>query len=117
MWKSIDGGDTWSDITRNHGLPKGLLGKLGVAASPVKAGRVWAIIEAKDRPGLYRSDDFGETWKLTTDNPDLRYRPWYYMHIFADPVDENTVYVMNAPFMKSVDGGKSFSRISIVIFI
>ena len=109
IWKSTNGGDTWTDISRKNGLPAGLLGKIGVAASPAKAGRVWAIIEAKDKPGLYRSDDFGETWRLLTDNPDLRQRPWYYMHIYGDPRDPDTVYILNLDMWKSTDGGSHFT--------
>ena len=113
IWKSNDGGDTWTDITRNDGLPAtGLLGKIGVAASPVRAGRVWALIESEVKPGLYRSDDFGVTWKHLTDNPDLRYRPWYYMHVFADTADGDTVYVNNLSLWRSNDGGVTFTRIA-----
>lgn len=113
LWKSTDGGDTWADISRSKGLPQaGLLGKIGVSASPAQAGRVWALVEAKEAPGLYRSDDFGGSWKLVCDNPDLRQRPWYYMHVFADPQDAETVYVANLNFWKSVDGGKNFSEIA-----
>ncbi len=113
IWKSTDGGDTWTDITRNDGLPaSGLLGKIGVAASPVRAGRVWALIEAEEKPGLYRSDDFGESWTRLTDNPDLRYRPWYYMHVFADTADADTVYVNNLSLWRSNDGGSTFTRIA-----
>ena len=112
LWKSTDGGDTWTDITRADGLPaSGLLGKIGVAASPVRSGRVWALIEAEEKPGLYRSDDFGATWQHLTDNPDLRYRPWYYMHVFADTTDADTVYVNNLNFWRSNDGGATFTQI------
>ena len=112
LWKSIDGGDTWIDITRNHGLPQSaIIGKIGVTASPAKAGRVWALIEASDDPGLYRSDDFGETWKLVNSDVQLRYRPWYYMHVFADPQDPDQVYVNNLQMWKSTDGGSTFSKI------
>ena len=112
LWKSTDGGDTWTDISRAKGLPQeGLLGKIGVAASPVQAGRVWALVESRNDPGLYRSDDFGASWKLVCDNPDLRQRPWYYMHVFADPQDAETVYILNLGMWKSSDGGKSFTDI------
>jgi photosystem II stability/assembly factor-like uncharacterized protein len=113
LWKSTDGGDTWVDITRNKGLPaEGILGKIGVTASPVKSGRVWALIESSEKPGLYRSEDFGETWQLVNEESKLRYRPWYYMHVFADTTDADTVYVNNLDMWKSNDGGKSFDRIA-----
>jgi len=83
LWKSTDGGETWVEISRNKGLPQtGILGKIGVTASPAKAGRVWAIVEAEgDKAGVYRSDNGGDTWDLLTTNRDLMARPWYYMHI------------------------------------
>ena len=113
IWKSTDGGDTWEEITRNPGLPQSaIIGKVGIAASPVKAGRVWALIEASEAPGLYRSEDFGETWQLVNQETDLRYRPWYYMHVFADTQEADTVYVNNLDMWKSTDGGDNFQRIS-----
>jgi photosystem II stability/assembly factor-like uncharacterized protein len=113
LWKSTDGGDSWTDISRAKGLPKeGLLGKIGVSASPAQAGRLWALVESQNDPGLYRSDDFGGSWQLVSDNPELRQRPWYYMHVFADPQDSETVYVLNLNFWKSVDGGKNFTEIA-----
>ncbi len=113
LWKSTDGGDTWENITSNEGLPQdAILGKIGVTASPVKAGRVWALIEASEGAGLYRSEDFGESWKLLNSDIKLRYRPWYYMHVFADTQDADTVYVNNLDMWKSTDGGKSFDRIA-----
>lgn len=109
IWRSTDGGESWEQLTGD--LPEGM-GKIGVAASPARPGRVWAIIEAEaDEGGLYRSDDGGDSWQQINKERVLRARSWYYMHIFADPADENTVYVLNAPFMKSIDGGKTFSRI------
>lgn len=111
LWRSRDGGDSWEEISLNKGFPQTLKGKIGVSASPVQAGRVFAIVEAKDASGLYRSDNFGDTWKLQTDNSDLLCRPWYYMHIFADPQDADTVYVLNLDMHKSTDGGKSFTPI------
>ncbi|HEV2405612.1 MAG TPA: hypothetical protein VGR88_09175, partial [Ktedonobacterales bacterium] len=113
LWKTTDGGDTWQDITRNKGLPTGLLGKIGVAASPAQAGRVYALFEAADKDGsdtggMYRSDDWGETWERLSTELNLRRRPWYYMHVFADPQDADTVWVLNLDAWKSVDGGKTF---------
>ena len=112
LWKSLDGGATWLELTGKPGFPKGLKGKIGVAASPAKAGRIWAIVESKEDPGFYRSDDFGETWSLMTDLPDLRQRPWYYCHVYADPQDADTVYVLNLNMWKSTDGGKTFTKIA-----
>ncbi len=107
LWRTSDGGDTWVDLTRSHGLPSGILGKIGVATSPARAGRVWALVEAADG-GLFRSDDYGQTWERLCSSPDLRRRPWYYMHIYADPQDEDTVWVLNLQCWRSVDGGKTF---------
>ncbi|HBY46002.1 MAG TPA: glycosyl hydrolase, partial [Chloroflexi bacterium] len=78
--------------------------------SPARPQRVWAIVESKEG-GLFRSDNGGDTWTRVNDNPDLRQRPWYYMHIFADPVDPDTVYVLNLGMWKSVDAGSSFTEI------
>ena len=110
IWRSNDGGDTWEEITRNPGLPKGVLGKIGVAISPAKSGRIWALVEAEDG-ALFRSDDGGDTWQMVSDNGDLRRRAWYYMHIFADPSDADTVWILNLQCWKSIDGGKTFSAI------
>ncbi len=111
IWKSTDGGETWTDITRNQGLPKGLLGKIGLSASPVQAGRVFALVEAKEGKGMYRSDDFGTTWTLTSDNQELYNRPWYYMHVHTDPQSADIVYVNNLNFVKSTDAGKTWTNI------
>ena len=94
LYRSSDGGDTWTDISDNPGMPTGIKGKIGIAASPVQRGRVWAIIEAEDA-GLYRSEDGGESWIRTSGNRDLIHRPWYYCHVFADPKHADTVYITN----------------------
>ena len=112
LWKSTDGGTTWTEITAKLGLPaSATVGKIGVAASPVRSGRVWALVESDAAPGLYRSDDFGDTWTLATGRQELRYRPWYYMHVFADTLDEDTVYVNNLRMWKSTDAGAHFTTV------
>lgn len=112
LWRSQDGGETWQAISANRGLPKGILGKIGVAASPARSGRVWALIEHTTEGGLYRSDDFGDTWERVSDNQNLISRAWYYMHLTADPQDAETVYVNNLSFFRSTDGGHNFTQIA-----
>ena len=112
IWRSMDGGDTWENISTNKGLPKGLLGKIGLAASQAQPGRVWSIIENQPDGGLYRSDDYGETWVVGSKDNRFISRAWYYMHLTADPVDANTIYINNLSFWKSTDGGHNFSEIT-----
>ena len=82
LWKSTDGGDTWKKLT--EGLPDEMWGRVGVAASAAKPGRVWAMVEAKKKGGLYVSDDFGEKWKHVNDEHKIRERAWYYSRVYAD---------------------------------
>jgi len=111
LWKSTDGGDTWKNISKSKGLPKGTLGIIGVSVSPSNPQNVYAIVEAEEG-GVFRSRDGGETWEKTSDSRDLRQRAWYYTRIYADPKDEDTVYVLNVRFHKSKDGGKTFTTIA-----
>jgi photosystem II stability/assembly factor-like uncharacterized protein len=107
LFKSSDGGTTWSEITKNKGLPSGLWGRVGVSVSGADSNRVYAIIE-NDNGGVYVSDDAGESWQKTNDDRNLRQRAFYYTHVYADPVEKDTVYVLNVSFFKSTDGGKTF---------
>jgi len=107
LWKSKDGGDTWEKLTGKPGLPKGVIGIIGVTVSPQNSERLWTIIEAGDG-GVFRSDDGGETWTKVNENRALRQRAWYYSRIYADPQDVDAVYVLNVSFWKSQDGGKTF---------
>jgi photosystem II stability/assembly factor-like uncharacterized protein len=111
LYRSIDGGDSWTDISRNEGLPRGVLGKIGVAVSPARPDRVWALVEAEDG-ALFRSDDGGGTWQRISDSDDLRRRAWYYMHVYADPKDADVVWVLNLTCWKSVDGGANFTAVA-----
>ncbi len=109
IFKSTDGGETWTDLTHNAGLPKGLLGKIGLTVSGGRSNRVWALIEA-DEGGVYRSDDAGATWTKLNDERKLRQRAWYYSRIVADPKDSNVVYALNVQWFRSRDGGKTFPQ-------
>jgi len=107
LWKSIDGGDTWDELTDNSGMPKGPNGIIGVAVSPMNSNRVWAIIENASG-GVFRSDDAGATWKKVNEDRELRQRAWYYTRITADTQNEDKVWVMNVSYGVSKDGGVSF---------
>ena len=87
LWRSVDGGDTWDDLSRRPGMPKGVMGRAGVTASGARPGRVWCIVEAEDGAVL-RSDDYGEHWERLSEQADLRQRAWYYSRVIADPVDQ-----------------------------
>jgi photosystem II stability/assembly factor-like uncharacterized protein len=110
IYKSLDGGATWTNLRNaSTGLPVGVMGKIGLAISPVKPSRVWAVIE-HDSGGVYRSDDAGATWTYINRDRKLRQRAWYYSNIVADPKDTNVIYAMNVGFYRSRDGGKTFPQ-------
>jgi photosystem II stability/assembly factor-like uncharacterized protein len=109
IYKTIDGGKNWKEITK--GLPK-LKGKMGVSISPANPSIVYIAIDALgEKAGVYRSEDGGDSFKQRTNEAATYARSWYYMHIIADPNDEDEVWVMNSLAMKSIDGGKSFKGI------
>ncbi|MFK7969623.1 MAG: WD40/YVTN/BNR-like repeat-containing protein, partial [Bacteroidia bacterium] len=110
LWKSTDGGDTWTNMMDKPGLPDGPIGIIGVTVSPVNPQRVWAIIEAPEG-GVFRSDDGGKKWVKINAERKLRQRAWYYTRIYADTRDIDKVYVVNVGFHRSKDGGKSWKRI------
>jgi photosystem II stability/assembly factor-like uncharacterized protein len=112
LYKSTDGGDRWTEITRNPGLPLGTIGKIGVAVSGADSKRVYAIVEADDG-GVFVSNDAGATFKKITDDRKVRQRAFYYSRIYADPKSVDTVYVMNTAFFKSTDGGKDFKPVRV----
>jgi photosystem II stability/assembly factor-like uncharacterized protein len=112
LFKSTDGGDTWTEITRNKGLPQGVDGRIGVTISGADSDRVYAIVE-NENGGVFSSDDAGATWTKVSEDRRLRQRAFYYTHIFADPKTRDTLYVLNTGFYKSTDGGKTYRTIRV----
>ena len=111
LYKTTDGGDTWKKLD-GKGLPKGPWGRIGVSVSPARPERVYAVIEAEEG-GVFRSDDAGATWQRTNEDRRLRQRAWYYTHVYADPKEPDTVYVLNVQFFRSKDGGRTFQTIRV----
>ena len=112
IFKSTNGGDTWTEISRNPGLPKGALGKMGISVSGADSNRLYAQIEAEDG-GFFMSDDAGATWKLISDRRELRQRAFYYTRVYSDPKAKDTVYVLNVGFNKTTDAGKTWTTIRV----
>jgi photosystem II stability/assembly factor-like uncharacterized protein len=110
LFKSTDGGDTWTDLSTAPGMPKGVLGRIGITVSPVNSDRVWALVEAAEG-GVFRSENGGKNWTRINSERKLQQRAWYYSRIFADPLKADTVYALNTGFYRSDDGGKTFNAI------
>ena len=110
LFKSTNGGDTWTEITRNPGLPKATIGSIGLAIAGSDANRVYAIVEAEGG-GIFRSDDGGATWTKVNEEGPLRQRPSYFNRLYVDPNDKDVVYVLNLNFFKSTDGAKTFRSV------
>ncbi len=110
LFKSTDGGDSWTEITRNTGLPKGVLGKMTIAVYPADSNRLYANIEATEG-GLYRSDDAGASWTRINADTKLWQRSFYFMRLRPDPVDRDTLYVLSFMLEKTSDGGKTFAPV------
>ena len=112
LFKSTDGGEAWTEITRAEGLPQdGLVGRIGVSVSRANSDRVYALVE-NDNGGLFSSDDAGDTWTLVNDDRSIRQRAFYYTHVFADPHDQDVVYLQNTALFRSEDGGRTTERIN-----
>lgn len=117
IWRSTDGGDSWNELTAEglgNGLPDGVVGKIGLAISPVDPKRVWALIEATDPDGgVYRTDDGGESWTRVNRQREVRQRAWYYTHVIPSPTDRDTVWALNTRMYKSIDAGKTLEMIPV----
>ncbi len=116
LWKTTDGGDTWTELTFNPGIPRNPLGRIGISVSPANPQRVYANIECPPEDstgGIFRSDDAGATWHRTNGDQTWMVRPWYYNVVTADPSDANTVYAMNLSTWRSTDGGRTFARMRV----
>lgn len=111
LWKSVDGGETWTNISGNKGLPKGTWGIVGVAVSAINPDKVYTILENANG-GMFVSNDGGESWTLTSNDNNIRQRAWYYTKVFVDPKNDNLVYAPNVGFMRSRDGGRTFQSVS-----
>ncbi|MBI2274217.1 MAG: glycosyl hydrolase [Bacteroidetes bacterium] len=111
LYKSVDGGETWTSITAKKGLPKDTWGIVGVAVAPSNTDKIYAIIE-NAKGGLFMSADGGESWTLTSNDNNIRQRAWYYSKVFVDPKNENLVYCPNVEFMRSRDGGRTFQSVN-----
>ncbi|MBI3504290.1 MAG: glycosyl hydrolase [Proteobacteria bacterium] len=111
LFKSTDGGETWTEITRAKGLPQsGLVGRIGVDVSGANSNRVYALVE-HDSGGLYKSDDAGASWSLVNGNRSIRQRAFYYTHVYADPKNADVVYMQNTSMFRSADGGKTTTNV------
>lgn len=116
LWKSIDGGDNWTDLTDNPGMPEVAVGRIGVSVSGSMPSRVYAYVETSPQDslgGIYRSENAGTSWKRVNGDQDFMVRPWYYGLLTADPQDPNVVYVLNLSTYRSIDGGHTFARMRV----
>ena len=111
LFKSTDAGETWTEITRNQGLPAGMVGRIGVSMSPVNPNRIYALVE-NENGGLFVSSDAGKTWALNTADRNVRQRAFYYTHVFADTKSEDVVYMENTSLFRSADAGKTMQNVS-----
>lgn len=111
LYKSVDGGETWTNLSSKKGLPKGTWGIVGVAVAPSNTDKIYTIIENANG-GLFMSADGGDSWTLTSNDNNIRQRAWYYSKVFVDPKNENLVYCPNVEFIRSRDGGRTFQAMN-----
>jgi photosystem II stability/assembly factor-like uncharacterized protein len=107
LYKSTDGGNSWNKL--NNGLPE-IMGKTAIKVAPANPDRLYAVIEAESG-GVYRSDDAGATWKMASQNRATIARAWYFTELVVDPLNQDVIFVLNDPLLKSTDGGQTFTNI------
>ena len=108
VWRTADGGDTWAQL--GGGLPTGVVGKSDLAVSPADPDRLWVLMEALEKPGLYRSDDAGDTFRFVSNQRGILDRPFYYCNIDCDPSDADHLFASATGYQESTDGGKRWRR-------
>ena len=108
--RSTDGGDSWTLLSGKGGLPGGVCERIALATG-AKPDRIWALISSEHEKGVFLSEDRGGTWSQVNQHPDLFVRPFYFNHMKADPVDEDTIYFLNFRIWKSTDAGRSFTKL------
>src|SRR6185437_11005964 len=115
IYKTLDGGSHWNNISRNPGLPRGVFGKVGLAVAPSDSNVVYALVQASYKPGhpggLFRSDDGGKSWRLMNDSLDITQRAFYYNTVYVDPKDPNAIYLPNADVFVSHDSGRKLAKL------
>jgi len=109
LWKTTDGGETWTDISKNNGMPQGRMGRIGTAIAAVEPDRIYALIDSETRPALYRSDDSGDNWTFVSDNFQIIGRPFYYSHVMVNPSNADELWVPNNRMFSSKDGGVTWT--------
>ncbi|MEO2168231.1 MAG: hypothetical protein ABGY42_08955, partial [bacterium] len=110
IFKSVDGGDNWVELTRNPGLPEGDWGRVGLAQSAKQPNRISALIDSKEKNGLYQSEDGGETWSFISGHAGIIQRPFYYHHLHASPHNADELWVLSNKLWQSLDGGKTWKQ-------
>ena len=108
LWRSTDGGESWTEITRNEGLPAGAMGRIGLTMSADDPKRVYALVDSETQQGLYRSDDLGNNWRFVSADANITARPFYFYTILADPSDADKLWVPGNKLWRSVDAGESW---------
>ena len=108
LWRSLDGGDTWEDISGNTGMPAGQMGRIGIAMSQADPNRVYGLIDSETKAGLYRSDDLGVNWSFVSNFAQIIARPFYFFHLFAAPHNADELWAPANKLYSSKDGGKTW---------